>query len=539
MDLVKTKAKHHNEILTLHGSRSSRLSWGMFATLLSQAINALGQVFLVPLFLAYWGNILYGEWLTLSATVAYISMFDFGMQTYVVNRLNQYFARRKMDDYIRILHSSLFLCLIIFFIGLILTSVAIIVMPLDRWFHFISTDHYTAKLVAVLLAIQVISAIPQGLITGIYRTIGEYPRGVMIGNTQRLLTIVLTVAVLLLGGGLIGVASIQLLPVVGASVYVWRDLKMRHSQIKLGVEKRDLKLALSLIGPSSLFFLIQISTGLTVQGSTLMVGATLGAASIVLFVTLRTLTSFIRQITGALNSTLWPELTALEAQGRYQVLRETHLLAIKITLIINICAAIILYFAGEEAIMLWTNGRINYDAQLMNAFLFLLILQTPWLVSSVILASSNNHQLLSICYIASAVAGLGLGYLMSQSLGLVGIVYGLLFADFFICGWLIPWKTCRMIEQDFSQFLIEVVLRGIPFVLLFYAVSYWLWGALSIVSEIIRLMIFVVAIGITGLILGHILWHNRQEKKILYRFIFKLLVDRFGYKYTYETRTDR
>lgn len=539
MDLVKTKAEDHKRALVLHNNRARRLSRGLFATFLSQAINALGHVFLIPLFLAYWGNILYGEWLTLSATVAYVSMLDFGMQTYIVNRLNQHFARSEMNDYMRMLHSALFLNLIISFMGLAIIFTVIAVAPIERWFHFTFTDHNTTKLVAILLAIQIISGIPQGLVTGIYRTIGEYPRGVMVGNTQRLFSIALTAVVLLIGGGLIGIASVQLLPIMWASVFVWRDLKKRHSQIRLGVERRDLRLALSLICPSALFFLIQVSTGLTVQGSTLIVGATLGAASVVLFVTLRTLTSFIRQITGALNSTLWPELTMLEVQGHYQVLRETHLLANKITLIVNLCAAIILYFTGEEVVALWTNGQINYDARLMNAFLFLLILQTPWLVSSVMLASSNNHQLLSICYIVSAVAGLGLGYVMSRHFGLVGVVYGLLIADFLICGWFIPWKTCRMIKQDFGQFLLEVVLRGVPFVLLLYTAAYWLWGIISIKQEIVRLIIFTMAIVIVGIIFGHIFWHNRQERRALHGFVCNLLVYRFGYKHIYGTRSNK
>ncbi|MFT5284217.1 MAG: O-antigen/teichoic acid export membrane protein, partial [Planctomycetota bacterium] len=69
---------------------------------------AAGQLVLVPIFLRAWGEARYGEWLTLSAMAAQIALVDFGVQTYVVNRLNQNYARGEIDQYNRVLHSALY-----------------------------------------------------------------------------------------------------------------------------------------------------------------------------------------------------------------------------------------------------------------------------------------------------------------------------------------------------------------------------------------------------------------------------------------------
>lgn len=507
----------------LPNTRMRRFTRGTFATLFAQVINSLGQLAVVPVFLAYWGNQLYGEWLTLSAAVAYISMLDFGMQMYVVNRLTQCYARGAIQEYTRVFHSAFFLSLVGSSAAVILLILALVVMPLDRWFQFTLTDHPTAALVAILLALQIVAAIPQGLIAGIYRTIGEYPRGVMIGNMQRIFFLVFTVLVVMAGGGLGAIAGIQLVPLVCGALYVWWDLRRRHPQIRLGVKERDLKLALSFLGPSFYFFLIQIATGITVQGSTLIVGAKLGAGSVAVFVTLRTLANMIRQVTGALNSTLWPDLTALEAQGRYQTLREIHLLMVKLLLIFSFCAAVFLHFMGKDVVALWTHGRIDYNAQLMDAFLLLLISQTPWMTSSVILAASNNHRVTSICYTASAFIGLGMGYFLSYRFGLPGVVYGLFIAEFFLCGWF-PWFTCRMIGQKFSHFLVEVLLRGVPVFFLLYWVMHWcMLKVLPSGSEIIRLIILGIMVGVMGLGLGYLLWFNQPEKNRVQLFLLGLL----------------
>src|ERR1051325_2162324 len=76
---------------------------GTVANLLTQVVNSASQLILVPIFLIAWGNQTYGEWLTLSAAVAYLWMLDFGVQTYVVNRLKQCYLRGAVDEYKRIL----------------------------------------------------------------------------------------------------------------------------------------------------------------------------------------------------------------------------------------------------------------------------------------------------------------------------------------------------------------------------------------------------------------------------------------------------
>lgn len=521
---LSVKTEPYLEGQALPRERELRFTYGALATLLSQVINTVSQIALVPIFLTYWGNQLYGEWLTLSAAVAYMSTLDLGMQMYVVNRLNQYYATGKIEAYKRVLHSAFFLCLMISSALVILSVIVLIITPLDKLFHFALTNHNIASLAAILLALQIIVTIPQGLIIGIYRTVGEYPRGVMVSNVQSLFSLALTVFILVVRGGLVAVAGIQLLSLIGGVLYIWWDLKRRHPQISLGVEKRDLKLALSFLGPSSLFFLIEIAIGLTLQGSTLIASAVFGAGSVAIFVTLRTLANLIRQVTGSLNSTLWPELTTLEAQGRYQALREAQLLAVKVALIVSICIAVFLHFMGGEVVMLWTNGRIIYNARLMDVFLLLQVYQTLWMTTSVLLAASNNHRLLSVCYITSALAGLGLGYFLSQRFGLIGIVYGLLIADFVTCGWLIPWQTCRMIKQSIRRYLTEVVLRGVPVFLVLYLVSYRIFKILPPSSGVVGLTIFGLAVGVTGLILGYTLWCNRYERNRVNRFVRELLL---------------
>ena len=74
------------------GLAVGRIARGTLANVVSIFISMAGHIVLTPVFLMAWGVGLYGEWLTLSAAVAYMALLDFGIQTFVVNRLTQCYA---------------------------------------------------------------------------------------------------------------------------------------------------------------------------------------------------------------------------------------------------------------------------------------------------------------------------------------------------------------------------------------------------------------------------------------------------------------
>ena len=80
-----------------------RIAAGTASGFLGHAINIAAQIVVVPLFLWAWGAEGYGEWLTVFAAVAYVSVLDFGMGMYVVNRLTESCAAGNRAEYRRVL----------------------------------------------------------------------------------------------------------------------------------------------------------------------------------------------------------------------------------------------------------------------------------------------------------------------------------------------------------------------------------------------------------------------------------------------------
>ena len=471
---------------------------------------------LVPLFLQFWGAERYGEWLTLYATVGYMSMLDLGIQNYVINKLNQCHATGRIEEYGYVLQSALKVSVIVCAFIILLMAALLPALPLGNWFHFTHTGHSLVILVSCLLAIQIVAKVPCGIITGLYRTFGEFPRGAMIVNIQVIMVFLITGVALVSGGGFAILALLQLVPVLVVVLYVFHDVSRRHPEVRLGLKGGSMKKGFSFILPGSPFFLIRISTLTVFSGSTIIVATQLGPGVVAIFSTLRTLANMAKQIPQAINIALWPELTALEAKKQYETLKKIHFLIVKLGFSISLWLVIILHFAGREIVEIWTGGHIIYDAQLMNMFLGFIVLQIIWSLSGTFQAAFNRPGLVGICNFSSMLVGLTLAYFLTRRYGVVGTVGGLFIAEALICGIVIPLRTCRILGESPWKFFRGVIVQALPGVIIIYLCSRWFWSVINPMGAPGSIIIFGAFVSLCGIIISYYLYFNRDERNRLW-----------------------
>jgi len=503
--------------------RAHRVALGSLISFAGNIINIFGRVFLVPLFIKCWGTERYGEWLTLFAAVGYMSMLDLGIQNYVINKLNQCYSTGRSEEYGYVLRSALKVSVVSCSLIIFLIAVILPLFPLGKWFHFTQTGHSLVVLVTCLLAAQVVARVPSGIITGLYRTFGEFPRGAMIVNIQVIMVFLITGLALVSGGGFAILALLQLFPVLVVILYVFHDVSRRHPEVRLGLKGGSMKKGFSFILPGSPFFLIRISTLTVFSGSTIIVATQLGPAVVAVFSTLRTLANVTKQIPQAINIALWPELTSLEARKQYLTLRKIQLFMVKIGFSISVSLAIFIHFCGKDIVNLWTGGRIPYDSALMNIFLLYLTLQLIWNLSGTFQTAFNRPALVSLCFIASTGLGLILAYFLTRSYGVSGTVGGLFIAELFICGIIIPARTCRILGESLLKFFREVFFRALPGVVFLYLFGHRFRQQLSLLDPIYLIIIFGTVIMTTGLALSYFLYLNRNERKRVFSLLRGLI----------------
>lgn len=497
---------------------------GTLANLLSQVLNTGGQLVVVPVLLAGWGKQLYGEWLAVSAAAGSLALLDLGMQTYVVNRLNQCHALGIKDDYARILQSGILFSMATANAAALLVAPALWLLPIERWLGFSELSHGAAAWVALLIILQMLYAIPHGLLSGIYRSINEYPRGQMINNARFLLALVGTLGAIWLGGGPLSVAAVHLAALILAGGFIVWDIRHRHPEIPLGYRQGEMKLALSFVVPSSSFLGIQMVAALVIQGSTLLVNGLFGAALVVTFSTSRTLSNLIKQVGATIQNAVWPEFTALEAQRKLDQLRNIHMLTSKIVTFSATCSAVYLMVYGDILLAFWTRGHVVYDNWLMAGFMLLAGSQSIWLTSSILLSASNRQKTVFVSTLLASTVGMALGYALSFPFGLTGFVVGLAVSDAVFCSMRLPAIACRAIGESRRRYLVEVVLRSV----VLFAVAFYSAIVLRRVLpdpgfDVARLLAGALVVGAISAAGAYTITLNRNERAQIHRMAARLV----------------
>jgi O-antigen/teichoic acid export membrane protein len=260
------------------------------------------------------------------------------------------------------------------------------------------------------------------------------------------------------------------MPLAMVTLYAWGMLRHSHQGLLPRLSAASIAGIRKLVSPSLMFGLITVSVTLTLQGPVLLVSRSLGGTAVALLVTTRTLGNVARQGIGALNVALWPEMTRLYAIGATESLRLIHrLLVIGSTML---CAAFAgtLWFEGREVFEIWTGGKLIADIWLLRLFVLALVLQTPWLASSLFTAASNRHRNLSYSYAGSAVLTLVAIAVLIRPWGLLAVPAGILFGDAVACYHFVIKDTCRVLKEDYPRYAVRLW-AGVA------AMSLAAWGA--------------------------------------------------------------
>ncbi len=439
-----------------YSSMLKRLVHAFVALSFGQAVVIFSNIVLVPMYLRVWTPAVYGEWLAISSVVMYLSNLDLGMQTYVLNRLTQSYARHDMKDYREQQHSA-----VAFYIALAIGGTVLLVTtaewaPITRWFKLTYTLAATARVVFVLLGAQILLAQLGTMFFSIYRTTGRVAMSQWIANGYRLLNVAVTILALLRWRTLPAVAAAQLsLWVVAAAVIVW-DLHYRFPELTPGISGAKFSIIQQQLRPSVLFGVIALAMALGVQGANLVVVGTLGGAALALFATSRTLVNSIRQLVSICTNAAWTDVTRMEAVGEHERLR----LALRLVVIISTAVCIMvgspLWFEGPSVIRVWTSNRLVPDTILLRLLLAYVILQTPWTAASLLPMSTNRNTRLATSYVVANTIGIGLAVVLVRSLGMAGVPVGLILGEAIGCYHFVLAEACRIAAEPYWRFATRV-----------------------------------------------------------------------------------
>lgn len=424
----------------------SRLIRSASANGLAQLLNLLQRAVLPPLFLNAWGITGYADWLILASLTAAVSLADLGGTGYISNLLTQAHAHRDWNTYKRTLNTGLAVVSVLPALLLAIGGLAVITFDIGKFLPLQSLPRWGATAVIVILGVQAVVALPLGVIYRGYWSFGMQARGLMLYNITLAFQLLASSSALVAHAKPTIVAAASLVPFVAIGAYAMLDLRRR-----LGIDSLyspahvHLEFGRRLIKPSLQFWLISLSGTLQNQGLNLVIGTTLGPVALVLFSTTRTLVNAIKQATGLLVNTAWPEMTRLSALGDSSTLARLYRTTMRLSVTGSCVLAWVCYRFGDSIFTLWLGRNVLFDPAVLGLALVFVIQSAYWSCSSGLLVALSRVTGLATVSITAALTSVGLAWLLGKHYGLGAAMMGTILADIALPLWWAPLRTLSVL----------------------------------------------------------------------------------------------
>jgi len=295
-----------------------RLRKGIASEIFANLTRIVIQVGGVPLFLAFWGDEGYGEWLLLTAILGYLRLSSVGFGQATRNRMAMDVSAGKRDRALGYFQSTSLLFLVIGLLVLLGVGAAALAAPAIH--QFLNFDMLSVEgLQQALLILGCVIAInlQVEVLDAGFRSEGHYGLSTFLIMLSELFIFALVIVVLMTGGG-------QVMGVIcyfAGSIFRFVLLRLVLSRlvpwITFGFDKASFRTVRTFTLPSLAFMAFPLGQAMGLQGTLIVIGAVLGPPAVVVFNTVRMLSRYTVHLTGPLRASAVPRLPMPTAKATW------------------------------------------------------------------------------------------------------------------------------------------------------------------------------------------------------------------------------
>jgi O-antigen/teichoic acid export membrane protein len=376
-----------------------------------------------PFFLHRYANgvEVYGEWITLSAAIAYLNTLNYGIQNYSCNQVTILYNRGEVEE-AKAVQASAFRLILMAVLVPAITGASVLLMPLSRWLGLKHIDSRAASITVFLLILQLVINWCFSFIASSYMAVGEAHRGTNWVNAQRLAAALAMAALLWNRSSFPVLALTQVASIVLFVILLVIDMRIRAPLLlpewRLGSWNR----ARAMAKPTGWFALLAVSGFLQWQGPVLVIQMILGPASVAVFALTRMVFNMSRQIMVVITVSISQEITHLVGQRDWAQLRRLYEVSEKVVLLLVPPMTMGTLLAMPFLFSIWLHKRSLYEPAIcltMAAISAVMGIkehkyQFQW--------SSNEHSGLSRFMLIAYTAMLGLSVPMLKAYGIEGFL---------------------------------------------------------------------------------------------------------------------
>ncbi len=442
-----------------------RVLRGTLSNYAGQFVTLATGFLLTPFVIQQLGMAGYGLWVLVGSVVAYGTLFDFGIWGTVIKYVAEHRARAETEQARSLVATALVLHTLLS-LGVVAASTLIAPVFPDL---FNVADRATATRLVLLSGLGIGVSIPCTTSVAVLRGLHRFDLANAIGATGTLLTAVATVAVLLNGGGVLGMVAagipITLLMQIPSVWLVYRIAP----DLRFGWRGAQRSLVRKVVSFGSPLFVMQVAGRLQNKTDEIVIGAILPVSAIAPYAVARRLSEWASLLTEQFVKVLLPLASELGASTDWVRLRALYLTSTRLTLAIYLPLGCTIAILAQPILTAWVGPAFAGSAPLV-ALLTLagLIDASQWPAGSV-LQGAARHRALAVMSAGSAVASLVLSIVLARSVGLTGVALGTLIPTTAInLAFVLPYtmRVMRVGAGDvFRMSVLPALLPGVPMIL--------------------------------------------------------------------------
>jgi len=411
-----------------------RIKLGFNANVYGQVVTIIINIIGIPILLKYWGINLYGEWLILFTIPAYLTICDIGFSQSAANDMALRLGGGDRKGVLMAFQSFRILIYCLVAVALSLTILFVIILPIHKWIHFSVLNITEIRWIILLLAIEVMLKIMEGIWHAALYSSGHYPLSSILYTTTLLIQFISIWLCAAVGYGPT-YAVVAFLFVRLIAIFFVKRLTIRYlSWFETGFRSVRLSYLKTLVRPAMANLSLPLADAFNLQGMLLVIATTIGPVGVVTFATLRTLTRLIVSFVRAINNAVQPELALSHGLDNKEAIEQIYIRSIQISFWFSICAALILIIAGSSLLHMWTMGKVVIDYSLFYFLIMSALMASAWSVGLTLLRSANVHLRAAILYVITSISSVLISGILLHYTGIISLAGVVLFAmNAFLC----------------------------------------------------------------------------------------------------------
>lgn len=471
---------------------------------------ALGTWFLLtPFILHRLGPVIFGLWALVGSVVAYGWLLDLGIAGALIKYIAEYQVKREIANASSLVATALWLYSAL---GLTVIALSAAIAPVFPYLFNVPPDEReTATWLVLLMGLGIGVSIPCATPMAILKGLQRFDLANLISIIGTILSAAATVAVLLLGGGVLGMATVGIFVTLAMQAPVIWLIRRTAPELRFGWRGASRCLVRPVFSFSSSLFVMNLAGRLQTKTDEIIIAAFLPLSAVTPYAIIRRLSEVAQILTDQFMKVLLPLASELHAAEDRARMRSLYITSTRLTLAMFLPVGCILVILAQSILTVWVGAAYAEYSHLVLILTLANCIDASQWPANAVLQGMARHRPLAVMWVGGALANVALSILLVRGFGLTGVALGTLLPTIVACiGFILPYAM-RTLGVSMTELLKEICLPTLLPVVPTAVVLYILQHATE-PSSLLSIMV-VAGIGLSVYVIGYLNWGASEVER--------------------------